>query len=120
MTLLPEQFNVAYSLIYKHIDQGNGQRIALYSEDVVLTYSDLGEWVAKAGNAFRDAGVLPEQRVLLICRDRVETVVAFLAAMSIAAIPIPVNPNISLDDCNRVVPDSRARIVLSEADSLER
>ena len=58
----------------------------------------------------------PEQRVLLLMLDTVDFVAAFLGAMKIGAVPVPVNTLLKPHDYAFFLRDSRARVaVVSDA-----
>src|SRR5262249_39031579 len=63
-----------------------------------------------------EAGVEPEQRVAIVLPDGVEFVAAFIGAMKIGAVPVPLNTFASLADQQQLIEISRARVVVSSID----
>jgi benzoate-CoA ligase family protein len=110
--ILPERFNVATWFVDRNVAEGRGARPAITVEGRTLTYADVLDLVNRTGNALRELGVEPEQRVLLVCLDRTEFVGAFWGAIKIGAIPVPVNTLLRADDYRLLLADSRARVAV--------
>jgi benzoate-CoA ligase family protein len=112
---LPETFNVADYLVARRVREGRGDRVVLITDDGPVTYAALDALVNRAGNALRDIGVLPEQRVGLLLYDGPAFYAAFLGAIKIGAVPIPINTLLRQSDYQFMLNDSRAvAIVVSE------
>jgi benzoate-CoA ligase family protein len=109
---LPAQHNAAVELVDRHVQAGRGARLAYIDEDGPCSYAQLAERVNRAGNALRSLGVEAEQRVMLVMLDTVDFVAAFLGAIKIGAVPVPVNTLLQARDYEHLVRDSRARVVL--------
>jgi benzoate-CoA ligase len=60
----------------------------------------------------RDLAVGPEDRVLLVLLDGSEFVIAFLAALRLGAIPLPLNPLLPGSDLALAASDARARVAV--------
>lgn len=91
MTLhIPEQFNIA-----EHFLDGPAQRhperVAIAGDPAPMTYGELSALTNRAGNAIR-AECGPGQRVLIALPDSAEFIAAFLGAVKVGAIAVPVNP----------------------------
>jgi benzoate-CoA ligase family protein len=106
-----EPFNASEWLVDRHVDAGDGDRIAIRSGGRTFTYSDVKGHVEQAAGALRALGVRPEERVAMVMLDSVEFVAIFLGAMRIGAVPVPVNPLLPGRDLGVIVADSRARVV---------
>jgi benzoate-CoA ligase len=83
--------------------------------DATLSYADLQAVVNRAGNALAAAGVLPEQRVAIVLPDGVEFVAAFLGAMKIGAVPVPLNTAARPNELRFMLENSRARALVVHA-----
>ncbi|HEX8969674.1 MAG TPA: benzoate-CoA ligase family protein [Chloroflexota bacterium] len=105
-------FNMAVPLVDRHVAEGRGERPALRSADGELTYAELQALVNRAGNALRSAGVLPEQRVAILLPDGAEFVAAFIGAMKIGAVPVPMNTAARPAELRLMLSDSRARALI--------
>ncbi len=84
-------YNAATRFIDDNVSNGLGDKAAVYYNDQSITYSQLQEFVNRAGNGLKELSVEMENRVLLICHDTPEMIAAFYGAVKIGAVPIPVN-----------------------------
>ena len=89
--LLPDQFNAATYFIDRHLNEGRGEKIAIESEGVRVSYRQLWEGVNRFGNGLRHLGVRIEERVFLLLHDGSEFAISFFGAIKIGAVPVPVN-----------------------------
>ena len=111
-----ELFNASEWLVDRHVDAGEGERIAIRSAGETFTYTDVRQRVEQAAGALRALGVRPEERVAMVVLDSPEFVAVFLGAMRIGAVPVPMNPMLPGRDLGVITADSRARVlVISEA-----
>ena len=112
---LPDQFNAAAYFIDRHIQEGRGEKTAIESEDLRLTYRQLWENVNRFGNGLRELGVRIEERVFLLLLDGPEFAIGFFGAIKIGAVPVPVNTLLKPVDYQYILNNTRARIaVVSE------
>lgn len=112
MPIMGTDFNASQWLVDRHVDEGNGDRVAIRTSRRTLTYADVQAEVIAAAAALRALGVRPEERVAMAMLDSVEFVATFLGAMRIGAIPLPMNPLLPGRDLGVIVADSRARVVV--------
>jgi benzoate-CoA ligase family protein len=112
---LPVEFNVASWFVDRPVAEGRGAAPAFHCADRVLTYGDLRELVDRTGNALRELGVEPEQRVVMVCLDTPEFLGTFWGAIKIGAVPVPVNTLLRAPDYRYVLDDSRARVAVVSA-----
>ena len=110
---LPRTYNAAVDLVDRHVAQGRGGRTAIIDDDGAMTYAELAARVAKAAGALAALAVQPEQRVALCMLDGVDLVAAFLGAIRLGAVPVPLNTLLTPDDYRYLVADSRARAVIA-------
>ena len=82
---------MAAPLVDRHVTEGRGDLPALRLRDRTVTFSELQSQVNSAGNALCAHGVMPEQRVAILLPDGPEFVAAFIGAMKIGAVPVPLN-----------------------------
>src|SRR2546423_6739865 len=78
------KLNVAYNCVDRHVEAGNGDRVAIRWEGEPgdsreLTYADLLAEVSKAANALTDLGLVTGDRVALYMPMVPEAVVSLLA-----------------------------------------
>src|SRR5262245_44480595 len=113
---IPDTFNMATVLVDRHVDEGRGERVAIYSGDETITYAVLQRRVNKAGNMLRTHGVEIEDRVILLMADRPQFIEAYVGAMKIGAVPVPINVMSTAEEIDYYVNDSRAAAVVIDAD----
>lgn len=113
-----ETFNAASHFVDRHVAEGRGGHVAIECGDARITYDEVLRHVNRCGNALRDLGVRPEDRVLLLLLDGPEFVYAFFGAIKIGAVPVPLNTLWKPADYEYVVRDSRAGVLIVSAELL--
>src|SRR5437879_12879241 len=103
-------------LLDRHVAEGRGDSPALRMAQRQISYGELQELVNRAGHALRDAGIEPEQRVAIVVHDGPEFVAAFLGAMKIGAVPVPMNTAARPNELQLMIADCRARALIADAD----
>src|SRR5437588_842392 len=113
---LPEEFNASTAFLDRNLEQGRGDRVAIYAGDDRITYRTLLAQVNRAGNALRSLGVHAEERVLLLMLDSPELAYLFWGAIRIGAVAVPTCTALTTRDYAYMLRDSRAGVVVvSEA-----
>jgi benzoate-CoA ligase family protein len=113
------QFNMAEPLVDRHVAEGRGGRVALRLSDRTVTYAELQSLVNRAGNALSASGIQPEQRIGILLPDGVEFVAAFIGAMKIGAVPVPLNTAARPAELEYMLADCRARLVVRDGTPLQ-
>jgi benzoate-CoA ligase len=113
MAILPERYN-ASTLLDMNLAADRAGKVALISDDETLTYGDLYDRVCAMGRALRALGVARENRVLLALDDTPAFPIAFLGALRLGAVPVPVNPAYRAADFRHFLDDSEATAVVIE------
>jgi len=114
----PDRWNEAERFVDYHVQNGRGDKPAIYYKDEVITYKQVLENVNRAGNAFKSLGVKMENRVLNLALDCPAFVYTFFGAMKIGAVPIPTNTMLVSADYQYICNDSRAKVVVVSKDLL--
>lgn len=78
----------------------------------------LAERVQQLAAAF--SSIAPEQRALLLLKDKPFFHYCFLALATIGVVPVPVNPKTDLPTLEHILLDSRAVMVIVDGEELER
>ncbi len=107
-----EQWNAAVWLVDRHVDAGDGDRAAIVSQGRTLSYHHVQRMVLQAATGLRAAEVRQEERVAMMVRDSPAFVAAFLGAMRIGAVPVPMNPLLPGRDLAVITADARARVAV--------
>ncbi|GAA1927265.1 acetate--CoA ligase [Streptomyces sodiiphilus] len=110
--------NVAYNCVDRHVEAGNGDRVAIHFEGEPgdsrsLTYADLQREVSKAANALTELGVETGDRVAIYMPMIPETVIAMLACARIGAPHSVVFGGFSADALATRIQDADARVVIT-------
>ena len=104
----------------RSIEAGRGDKAAYIGQRESLTYEQLRRQVNRMGHLLRDCGVRREQRVLLVLDDTTIFPVAFLGAMRIGAVPVPVSVRETETNFRHFIEDSYAEVAVCDADILPK
>ncbi|HEY7348543.1 MAG TPA: benzoate-CoA ligase family protein [Ktedonobacterales bacterium] len=113
--VLPDTYNAASTFLDRNVEEGRGERIAVYYEDQGWTYRQLQALANRIGNSLDNLGMEREQRVALLLLDSPQLAAAFLGAIKLGAVPIPMNTSLRPADYVYILNDSRAKALLVDA-----
>jgi len=99
----------------RSIEAGRGSKPAYVAQDESLTYEDLRRQVNRMGHLLRSLDVRREQRVLLVLDDTTLFPIAFLGALRIGAVPVPVSVREKADNFRYFIEDSYAEVAVCDA-----
>lgn len=94
----PEGFNIADHFLEDRVREGRGSRRALLTDEGSLTYAEVVALANRYGNLLREAGLRPEERVLIALPDGPEFVAALFATLKIGAVGVMLNPGLRPDE----------------------
>ena len=118
---LPERYNVAADLLDRNLKAGRAAKVAIHAATGDVTYGELHRLACGAARSFRELGVRREERVLIAGYDSPGWVAAFLGAIRLGAVPVPVNPLLQRSgDYDHYIDDSLARVVVVDANTEEK
>ncbi len=115
-----QPFNAAVWLVDRHIENGDGERVAVICGDQIHSYQDIQRLVVATAASLRSIGVRPEERVAMAMLDSVEFIATFLGAMRIGAVPVAMNPLLPGRDLAVITADARARVAVVSAPQSDR
>ena len=112
------EVNAAYNALDRHVEAGNGDRVAIYFEGEpgdtrTYTYAQLTEEVKKAANAFESLGVAKGDRVAVYLPMIPEAVITLLACARIGAVHSVVFGGFSADALRSRIDDAEAKLVVT-------
>ncbi|MGW8851053.1 acetate--CoA ligase [Streptomyces xiamenensis] len=112
------KLNVAYNCVDRHVEAGNGDRVAIHFEGEPgdsrsLTYAELLREVSQAAHALTELGVQAGDRVAIYLPMIPETVVAMLACARIGAPHSVVFGAFSADALAARIEDADAKVVIT-------
>ncbi|HET9983417.1 MAG TPA: benzoate-CoA ligase family protein, partial [Longimicrobiales bacterium] len=115
----PETFNIADWFLDARVREGKGGRTALRTDRGEWTFAEVQALANRFGNLLRDAGVEPEQRVIIALPDGPEFVGALFGVLKIGAVVVMVNPHLKADAVAAFYDYTRAVVVLAHEESKE-
>ena len=92
--VIPDQYNAATAFLDRNVQEGRGEKTAIYYEGNSYTYAQMAALANRVGNGLLDLGIDLEQRVALLMLDSPQLAAAFFGAIKIGAVPIPINTNL--------------------------
>ncbi|MFE3452048.1 acetate--CoA ligase [Nonomuraea sp. NPDC059194] len=113
------ELNVAYNCVDRHVEAGNGDKVAYYWEGEpegdsrTITYADLQREVNKAANALTELGVTEGDRVAIYMPMIPELPVAMLACARIGAVHSVVFGGFSASALQSRIEDADAKLVIT-------
>ena len=110
--------NVAYNCVDRHVENGLGDRVALYFEGEpgdtqTITYAELQDRVNQASNALTELNVGKGDRVAIYMPMIPEAVVAMLACARVGAIHSVVFGGFSAEALRSRIDDAQAKLVIT-------
>jgi benzoate-CoA ligase family protein len=113
---LPAEYNAASAFVDGALANGWGERTVIRTAAGDWTYAMLAEQTNRAGNGLRALGAEMEQRVALLLFDSPQFAATFFGAVKIGAVAVPLNTALRPQDYLYMLNDSRARVLVAEAD----
>jgi acetyl-CoA synthetase len=112
------KLNVAYNCVDRHVEAGNGDRVAICWEGEPgdsreLTYADLLAQVSKAANALTDLGLVAGDRVAIYMPMLPEAIVAMLACARLGVLHSVVFAGFSSTALAARIEDAEAKLVIT-------
>ncbi len=106
--------NAVTALLDDHVAAGDGARTVIVTPSGHASYADLLARACRFGHTLRALGVEPEHRVAILLPDGVAWAAAFLGAIRIGAVAVPLNTRLAPDRWAAMLADSRARVVVAD------
>jgi benzoate-CoA ligase family protein len=105
--------NLADLLLDTRLREGRGARVAVRTDTREWSYAEIAALAARFAHRLTEAGVVPEQRVMIALPDGPEYVGALFGALKTGGVVVMVNPALPPDDIAWLVELSRARAVVT-------
>lgn len=110
---LKEEFNLGVFLLDRHLQEGRGNKVAVYYKDQALTYDHMVRSANRVGNFLKELGVEQENRVMFCLPDSPEFLYVYFGAMRIGAVPVPVSTMALPADFRYYLNDSKAKVLIT-------
>jgi len=112
------ELNVAYNCLDRHVEAGNGDRVAIHWEGEPgdsrsITYAELTDEVKRTANVLTDLGVGQGDRVAIYLPMIPEAVISMLAVARLGAIHSVVFGGFSADSLRSRIDDAGAKLVIT-------
>lgn len=114
----PESFNLCEYFLDRNLEEGRGDKPALFVADEERSYSELEQRSRKVAAALRRAGVRPEERVLIVLPDGFEFAETWFGILRAGAVFAMVNPLQKREDFAYYLEYTKARVVVAHADAM--
>ena len=119
------KINTCYNALDRHIDEGNGDRIALIYDSAMtntkkkFTYTELRDKTAELAGALQRFGIKKGDRIIIYMPMIPEAIMAMLACGRIGAVHSVVFGGFASNELASRIDDSKARMILSASCGLE-
>ncbi|AFM19478.1 acetyl-coenzyme A synthetase [Mycolicibacterium chubuense NBB4] len=113
------KLNVAYNCVDRHVEAGNGDRVAIHWEGEPvgdardITYAELKDEVSRAANLLTELGLRSGDRVAIYMPMIPEAIVAMLACARLGAMHSVVFAGFSASALKARIDDARAKLVIT-------
>lgn len=105
----PEQLQIADYFLDARVREGRGARTAVITEQGTYDYAEVRALANRFANLLDEAGVEPEQRVIVSVRDSIEYVAALFGILKTGAAVVMLNPDLKQDAVEYFMDYTRAR-----------
>jgi benzoate-CoA ligase family protein len=102
------------------VEEGLGDKIAVYCGNKQYTYREVQQMSNEVGNALLRLGVEMEDRVLIVLPDSIEFVATWFGIAKIGAVITMVNTILPSADYEYYLDYTRAKVAVVQADVIER
>lgn len=113
-----EGFNVATYLVGRHLEAGDGERVAVKGS-ATLTYAELDVLTGNVAASYRRLELRRDDRIVLVMADDVEMFVAILGAFRAGLVAVPVSTMLTGGELAKVTSDSGARVVVATSEFVD-
>ena len=117
--VMPDNTNLAYCMLDRHIDAGRGKRPAVIFGDRIMSYAELQEASCRIASSLADLGVEKQDRVAIRMVNCPEALAVIFAMMRLGAIPVPMSPLWSKDEIGFTLNNAEAKYIVVSAPLME-
>ena len=110
-----EQYNAAAWLVDRHVEAGDGDRVAIRCQGRSTTYGRLQQELWRAQSLLSSLGAEPGDRVAMVVGDDETFPSVFLGAMRSGLVPVPLSTMLKGGALGEMVADSGAKALVVSA-----
>jgi len=110
----PDSLNACCELLDRHIESGRGHAVAIYFQDLTITYDELFREVTRLAAVLREEGIQPGDRVILRLLNRPHFISTWLALLRIGAVVVATPPPIKARELLAIITSSQPAMLISE------
>ncbi|QUR69226.1 acetate--CoA ligase [Mycobacterium spongiae] len=120
------KLNIAYNCVDRHVEAGNGDRVAIHWEGEpvgdsrTLTYSELRAEVSKAANALTNLGLVAGDRVAIYLPLIPEAIIAMLACARLGIMHSVVFAGFTATALHARIVDAQAKLLITSDGQFRR
>ncbi|MDP9397404.1 MAG: benzoate-CoA ligase family protein [Actinomycetota bacterium] len=103
------RFNAAEYLLDRHVEAGQGERVAVRCEGRDLSYTALRDLTVRVAAGLRALGLRREERVLFCMGDTPELLAGILGAFRAGIVAVPASTMLTGVELGKILADSGAR-----------
>lgn len=92
----------------------DGERVALRSSDVVLTYAQLAQQVGELADRLKGIGIGAGSTVASLCENRIEVLLLYYAVGKIGGVFVSVNPSLTPHEVGYILDHAGAALLLHD------
>ena len=109
---MSDPFNAAHYLVDRHVEAGDGDRTAVVSGALRVSYTELRDLSVAFAAGLAAVDVRRGERVLFLCSDRPELLAGMLGTWRHGAVAVPLSTMLTGPELAKVVVDSGARMLV--------
>ena len=111
----PDRLNAAVELLDRNVEEGNGERIVLRTDDATCTYRQLQHQVNRIAHVLRnDMSLVPGNRVLLRGANNPMMAACFLAVLKAGLIAVPTMPLLRAKELHTILEKAHVTAALCD------
>lgn len=113
----PTPFNMAAHILARAEDAGDKLALSIVSgsQAQAVTYAELAARTRSIATGFQELGLQPGDRILLRLGNRLETPLAYLAAIAVDLIPVPTSAHLTEAETAQMIDTLDPALILHEA-----
>lgn len=100
--------------LIKKISGKSPGKVAVIEKENHITYREFWKRVSAAGRLYRESGIEPGDRVLIILPNSMDFLIFFFGAMKIGAIPVPVKTEYKAHELTVMINNSQPRVLVCQ------